>query len=255
MYVYFDVDERSLLRYRKEFHKTKGDDDGAQLSIKELKIPIYVALEGEQGYPHQGVIDFADNKVNPSTGTIQVRGVLPNPNQILDAGMRARVRVPVSDPHKVLMVTERAIGTDQGRKFVYVVNEQDVVERRDVTLDRLVDGMQIIKEGLEPTDWVIVNGIQRVRDGIKVQPREAPMPGGKQLVDPAQPTSKELREQRHHVCSLLRGPAGLRHRPLRGDHHRGPGRPREAADCPVPGDRPAHHLRHGRLSRAPAPRS
>jgi len=190
MYVYFDVDERALLRYRKEFHKTKGDDDGAQLSIKELKIPIYVALEGEQGYPHQGVIDFADNKVNSSTGTIQVRGVLPNPNQILDAGMRARVRAPVSDPHKVLMVTERAIGTDQGRKFVYVVNEQDVVERRDVTLDRLVDSMQIIREGLEPTDWVIVNGIQRVRDGIKVQRREAPMPGGKQLVDPAQPTSK-----------------------------------------------------------------
>ena len=118
--------------------------------------------------PITGVIDFADNRVNPGTGTIQVRGVLPNPKRLLDAGMRARVRVRVSDPHKALMVTERAIGTDQGRKFVYVVNDQDVVERRDIELDRLIDGMQVIKEGLKPDDWVIVNGIQRVRDGMKV---------------------------------------------------------------------------------------
>src|SRR5207248_10054985 len=103
-------------------------EGGSETSVKDLKIPVNVGLAGEDGYPHKGVIDFADNRVNPSTGTIQVRGVLPNPTRILDSGMRARVRVPVSDPHKALMVTERAIGTDQGRKFVYVVNDQDVVE-------------------------------------------------------------------------------------------------------------------------------
>jgi RND family efflux transporter MFP subunit len=177
MYVYFDVDERALLRYRREFRKGKADDKSPEPSLKELNIPVYVSLEGEAGYPHTGVLDFADNRVNPSTGTIQVRGVLPNPTRILDAGMRARVRIPVSDPHKSLMVTERAVGNDQGRKFLYVVNDQNVVERREVKLDRVVDGLQIIGGGLKPDDWVIVNGIQRVRDGLKVDPKRGPMPG------------------------------------------------------------------------------
>jgi multidrug efflux system membrane fusion protein len=177
MYVYFDVDERALLRYRREFRKGKADDKGPEPSIKELNIPVYVGLEGEEGYPHKGVLDFADNRVNPSTGTIQVRGVLPNPTRILDAGMRARVRIPVSDPHKALMVTERAVGNDQGRKFLYVVNDQNIVERRDVKLARVVDGLQVIGEGLKPDDWVIVNGIQRVRDAMKVDPQRQPMPG------------------------------------------------------------------------------
>jgi RND family efflux transporter MFP subunit len=177
MYVYFDVDERALLRYRKDFSKGKADEGSTLPPIKELKVPVHVALEGEEGFPHKGVIDFADNRVNPSTGTIQVRGVLPNVKGILDAGMRARVRVPVSDPHKSLMVTERAIGTDQGLKFVYTVNDQNVVERRDVKLGRLHDGLQVIREGVNLEDWVIVNGIQRVRDGVKVEPRRIAMPG------------------------------------------------------------------------------
>lgn len=176
MYVYFDVDERALLRYKRE-DKTKADDKAPQVSLKELKIPVYVGLEGEEGYPSKGLLDFADNRVNPATGTIQVRGVLANSDRLLDAGMRARVRVPVGDPHKSLMVDERAVGTDQGRKFVYVVNDQNVVERRDVKLGRLSDGLQVIREGVKPEDRVIVNGIQRVRDGAKVEPKEIAMPG------------------------------------------------------------------------------
>jgi multidrug efflux system membrane fusion protein len=176
MYVYFDVDERALLRYRQHFRKGEIGS-GPEPSVKDLKIPVYVALEGEQGYPHKGVIDFADNRVNPSTGTIQVRGVLPNPKHILDAGMRARVRIPVSDPHKALVVTERAIGTDQGRKFVYIVNDQNVAERKDIKLGRLHDGLQVVDEGVKPEDWVVVNGIQRVRDGAKIEPRRTSMPG------------------------------------------------------------------------------
>jgi RND family efflux transporter MFP subunit len=176
MYVYFDVDERALLRYREHFRKGRTGS-GPEPSLKDLKIPVEVALEGEEGYPHKGVIDFADNHVNPSTGTIQVRGVLPNTKRILDSGMRARLRVPVSDPTKSLMITERAVGTDQGRKFVYVVNDQNVVERRDVKLGRVSDGLQVVQEGVKPEDWVIVNGIQRVRDGAKVEPNRVPMPG------------------------------------------------------------------------------
>src|SRR5262249_22202063 len=189
MYVYFDVDERALLRYRRQLRKGQNEG-GAEPSVKELKIPVNVALEGEEGHPHKGVIDFADNRVNPSTGTIQVRGVLPNTTRILDAGMRARVRVPVSDPRKSLMVIERAVGTDQGRKFVYVVNDQNVVERRDVKLDRLSEGLQVVREGVKPEDWVIVNGIQRVRDGAKVEPKRIPMPGA-----PAEPTNQKTKSQ------------------------------------------------------------
>lgn len=187
MYVYFDVDERALLRYRRDFRKVP--DGAEEPPIKDLKIPVYLALEGDTGFPHHGVIDFADNRVNPSTGTIQIRGVLPNPKRILDAGMRARVRVPVSDPHKAVLITERAVGTDQGRKFVYVVNDQNVAERRDVTLDRVSDGLQIVRDGLKPQDWVVVNGIQRVRDGSKVDPKRTAMPGA--AAEPAQAAPKK----------------------------------------------------------------
>jgi RND family efflux transporter MFP subunit len=172
VYVYFNPDERSLLRYRREGRKNKGPEP----PIKELKIPIEVALEGEDGYPHKGVIDFVDNKVNSSTGTIPVRGVLANSSGLFQDGLRARVRVAVGDPYKAILVTERAIGTEQGRKFVYVVSDQNVVQRRDVTLGRLSDGLQVVQTGLKPEEWVIVNGIQRVREGVKVQPQRVPMP-------------------------------------------------------------------------------
>ncbi len=178
MYVYFDVPERALLRYRRDYSKAIAGPGGAPVPLKELKVPVEVGLEDEQGYPQRGVLDFAENKVNPSTGTIQARGVLPNAQGKLDAGMRARVRVPAaSEARKALLVTERAVGTDQGRRFLYVVNDQNVVERRDVTLGRVTDGLQVVDAGLKPDDWVIVNGIQRVRDAIKVDPKRQPMPG------------------------------------------------------------------------------
>src|SRR5262249_50036558 len=131
IYVYFNVDERALLRYRREFRKTNEEQKG---NLKDLKVPVEVALEGEEGFPHKGVLDFAENRVDPSTGTIQVRGVLPNPNRILDAGMRARIRIPVSQPYKALLITDRAIGTDQGLKYVYVVDSDNLAKRRDVQL-------------------------------------------------------------------------------------------------------------------------
>lgn len=175
IYVYFNVDERSLMRYRQQDRKDKKP----ATELKDLKIPVYVGLEGEEGYPHKGVIDFADNKINPSTGTIQVRGVLENKDGFLSDGMRARVRVPVGDPTKEILVTERCIGTNQARKFVYVVNEKNVAESRDVVLGRTADDLQIIQQGLKPEDWVIVNGIQRVREGMKVEPKKVPMPYAK----------------------------------------------------------------------------
>lgn len=176
MHVEFKVDERSFRRYR-ESHRKDVKAKGPQPTLKEQKVPVYVALEGEENYPHEGHLDFADNKIDPSTGTILARGVLSNAEGIYEDGMRARVRIPVSDPHKVTLVIERAIGNDQGKKFLYVVNAENTVQRRDVTLGRLIDGLQVIEEGVKPDDWIIVNGIQRVRDGMKVQPQRAPMPG------------------------------------------------------------------------------
>jgi RND family efflux transporter MFP subunit len=170
MYVYFDVDERALLRYRRDFRGAKADDNAARPPIKELKIPVQVGLEGEEGYPHHGVLDFAENKVDPTTGTIQARGVLANTKRLLDAGMRARVRIPVSDPHKILMVPARAVANDQGQKFLYTVDDKDVVKRRNVKLGRPEGTLQVILEGLKPEEWVIVDGIQFVREDMEVKP-------------------------------------------------------------------------------------
>jgi RND family efflux transporter MFP subunit len=191
MYVYFDVPERALFRYRQDYRKALAGEGGTQLTMKELKVPVQVGLEGEQGYPQKGFLDFADNRVNPSTGTMQVRGVLPNSQRDLEAGMRARVRVPASpDARKALLVTERAVGTDQGRRFLYIVNNENLVERRDVTLDRVTDGLQVVQDGLKPDDWVIVNGIQRVRDGMKVDPKRQPMPGAQAQSQPTKSGDK-----------------------------------------------------------------
>lgn len=175
MYVYFDVDERALLRYRRD--RRKGESVDTAVPLKDLKIPVFVGLEEEEGYPHKGVLDFADNKVNPSTGTILVRGMLPNESGLLDSGMRARVRVPTSEPRKTLLVTERAVGTDQGLRFIYVVNNQNIAKRRDVKLGRIDHGLQVVLKGLSAEDRVIVNGIQFVRDQTEVDPQPGPMPG------------------------------------------------------------------------------
>jgi RND family efflux transporter MFP subunit len=189
MYVSFDVDERSWLRYLHLYRKDKVAD-GTEPPLRDLKIPVFVALEGEEGYPHEGVLFFADNRVNPSTGAKEVRGELTNKKRLFEDGMRARVRVPIGEPHSALMIVGRAIGIDQGKKFVYIVNAENVVERRDVVLDREVDGLQVIREGLKPDDWVIVNGIQRVREGMKVDPKQVPMPGAKQTIAAAKTTEK-----------------------------------------------------------------
>jgi multidrug efflux system membrane fusion protein len=190
VYVYFNVDERSFIRYRKS-HSEDVKANGEMMPVKELKIPVHIALEGEQDYPYKGVIDFADNRVNPSTGTIQVRGTLSNAKRLFEDGMRARVRIPVSDPHQSLLITERAVGSDQGRKFVYVVNAQNVVERRDVVPGRLYDGLLVIREGLKPDESILVNGIQRVRDGMTVKPQRVPMPGAERPAESTAPSPQK----------------------------------------------------------------
>jgi membrane fusion protein, multidrug efflux system len=167
MYAYFDVDEPTVLKIQKAIRE--GDLEAS----RKAKIPLYLGLDIDEGYPYEGTIDFVENRVDPATGTLKVRGVFPNPKEALSPGLHARIKLPLGKPYKALAVTERAIGTNQGRKFVYVVNDKNKVVERPVTLGPLQDGMRVIDAGLAAGERVIVNGVQRVRPGVTVNPRPA----------------------------------------------------------------------------------
>jgi RND family efflux transporter MFP subunit len=160
VYCYIDVDERTLLKYYAL--QRSGDRNG--------KIPAELALADETGFPHQGSIDFVDNRVDPTTGTIRLRAVFPNPQRKLTAGLFARVRVPGSARYTTLMIPETAVGADQGLKLVFLVGQSNLVEPRPVEVGPVMDGLRVIRKGLAPTDQVIVNGQARVRPGMPVTP-------------------------------------------------------------------------------------
>jgi RND family efflux transporter MFP subunit len=173
IYVYFDVDERTLLRQR-ERRRANGQPGGDD--VRSLDIPVEIGLASDQGYAQRGVMDFVDNRVDPGTGTIKARAVFANADRSLTPGLFVRVRVPLGDPSPAVLVTERAIGTDQGNKFVYVVNDNNVVEYRAVELGpQTDDGLRAISDGVRPGERVIVNGIQRARPGLTVAPQEVAM--------------------------------------------------------------------------------
>lgn len=165
MYVYFDVDERSLLRYMRDRASTRESAPG---SLRELDIRCYVQLLDEKQFSHEGKLDFVETEVNPSTGTARLRGVFPNKNHDLASGMFVRVRVPASKPYQALLIPERALATDQDIKFVYVVGSDGTAARRTVQLGGQRGDMRIVTSGLEAGEQVIVKGLQRVRPGKKV---------------------------------------------------------------------------------------
>jgi multidrug efflux system membrane fusion protein len=177
VYVYFDMDERTLLRIRVDINKGK---------IKAAKslavIPLYMGVEGEQGFPHKGHLDFVNNTINPSTGTLAVRGVFANPlppdgRRLLSPGMFARVHLPIGGPHPALLVIDRAIGSNQGQQYVYVVDAQDRVQYRRVTTGPLEeDGLRVIESGVKEGEWVVVGALQQIRPGTEVEPDRMAMP-------------------------------------------------------------------------------
>jgi RND family efflux transporter MFP subunit len=169
MYVYFDMDERTVLRVRQLIREGKARSAGSEWTVA-------MGLANQEGFPHRGTIDFEDNQVNPKTGTLRVRGVFPNKDEALSPGFFARVRVPIGRAHRALLVADRAIDTDQGQKVLHVVNDKDKVVSRPVRPGALHDGLREIIEGLMPDEKVIVNGLQQVRPGIRVQPRLVDMP-------------------------------------------------------------------------------
>jgi len=172
MYVYFSLNEYDLLRvqsmYRKRV-KEKGLDPDKD-SDSEAKIPLFLGLANEKGYPHEGILDFVESGVDPATGTLQLRGVFPNPGPpyVLLPGLFTRLRMPIDKREKALLVTERAIGADQSGNFLLTVGSDNVVEKKPIRTEQLVDGLRVIEEGLQPGERVIVKGVQRARPGGKV---------------------------------------------------------------------------------------
>jgi len=172
MYAYYDVDEHTALRVRQMIREGKAE------SVREGGFPVSLRLANEEGFPHEGTIDFVDNQVNPKTGTIRLRGVFPNGNQVFLPGYFALVRMAIGRPHKALLVSEHALDTDQGQKVVYVVDEKNIVSTRPVRLGVLENGLREITEGLKPGEKVVVVGLQNVRPGSPVEPLLVDMPGG-----------------------------------------------------------------------------
>ncbi len=170
MYCYVSVPERSFLKYQAYAARTKG------ASVREAKIPCFIQLENEKDFPHVGVIDFIDNNLDPNTGTIQLRGVIPNSNGELTPGLFAQMRITGSGPYKTLLVPDIAVGAEQNERYLLVVEKDDTVATKKVKLGELFGSLRSIVEGLQPDDRVIVNGLQLARPGVKVKPQEAPIP-------------------------------------------------------------------------------
>lgn len=167
VFVYFEADEQSFLRYQALAR------DGKRAQSQN---PVRVGLANEQGYPHEGTVDFTDNQVDPATGTIRARAVLRNPDRIFTPGLFARVQLEGSSSVKAMLIDEKAVLTDQDRKYVYVLGPKNAATRKDVQLGRIVDGLRVVNSGLAPTDKVIVHGVQKVFfPGMPVSPKQIAM--------------------------------------------------------------------------------
>ncbi len=164
LYVLFDVDERAVLRYTHLF------EAGQRTTSRNAPNPVQVAFADERDYPHAGRMDFVDNRLDPDTGTLRGRAVIDNPTGNLTPGLFVRLRLKGRDPYPALLVPDEAIGTDQSRRFVLVVNEKRVAEKRYVTPGRLYDDLRAVSEGIKPEEWIVVKGIQRARPGEAVTP-------------------------------------------------------------------------------------
>jgi RND family efflux transporter MFP subunit len=170
IYVYFDVDELTLLRIQRLAAERKAQPRG------EKALPVRVGLVNGTDFPFEGTIDFVGNQVNAAKGTVQVRGVFPNEDGALSPGLQARVRVPLHGAGPALLVTERALVTLRGQKYLYLVNsDNEVVVSPPVRVGVVHEGLAEIEHGLAPTDRVIINGLMRVRPGDKVDPQPGKM--------------------------------------------------------------------------------
>jgi RND family efflux transporter MFP subunit len=180
MYLYFDADEQSYLRYSQIAHSVGPGSSGAQN-------PVQVGLANEDGFPHPGSLDFVDNQLNPQTGTIRARAVLQNKNGQFTPGLFARVQLLVSGEYSAILIEDRAVNTDQSQKYVLLLGANNQIEYRQVKLGRVINGLRVVREGLKPGDVIVVNGAQRVHPGVTVAPQRVTM--GATGADSAAPAS------------------------------------------------------------------
>jgi RND family efflux transporter MFP subunit len=179
LYAYFDVDERTYLR-AKDFLERR------QVSLSDRKqVPVRVGRSTDKGYPYEGTVDFVDNRVDPDSGSVWLRGTIPNPERKLTSGLFVRVRLPLGEPHLAVLIPKRALVTDQGQKFVYVVNDRGEATYRQIVLGVDLGQVQVVEKGVRPGERVIVRGSQRVRIDpkqgfakVRVDAREEPLEGG-----------------------------------------------------------------------------
>jgi RND family efflux transporter MFP subunit len=180
IYVYFSINERDLLRVMELWRQSLADEgvDPTTEAASQAHVPLAMGVATENGYPHEGTLDFGESGVDPNTGTLQVRGVFANPGfpPALLPGLFARVRMPIETRPDMPLVTERAIGADQSGQYVLVVDaEGGEVAKQNVVLGQLVDGLRVIEEGVGADAWIVVNGLQRARPGATVEPEMADM--------------------------------------------------------------------------------
>jgi RND family efflux transporter MFP subunit len=169
MYLYFDSDEQTYLRYA-------GQARNSGANWREARLPVYLGLANEEGFPHEGKLDFVDNQIDPNTGTIRTRAVFSNKSRALTPGLFARVKLIRNEKANALLVRDAAIGTDQDRRFVLVLGQGDTLAYRPIVTGKLADnGLRIVSSGLQQGDKVVVNGLMRVRPGIKVTATETTM--------------------------------------------------------------------------------
>ena len=164
IYIYFDVNENNYIKY------TRLAERGVAAGAAQVGAAVEIALPDERGFPHQGRLDFLDNRLDQGTGTLRARAVLPNRAGLFSPGLFGRVRVTGTARYAALLLPDEAIGTDQTNKYVFIVGPDAMVARRNVTLGPLVGGLRVVREGLAAEDWVVTRGLQRVRPGLKVQP-------------------------------------------------------------------------------------
>ncbi len=211
IYAYFDMDEPTLLRIRKSINEGKLQPKRS----RGLEVPVFMGVQGEAGFPHTGKVNFVNNQLNPTTGSILVRGIFPNPKpeggtRLLSPGMFVRIRLPIGDPHPAVLVIDQAISSDQGIKYVYVVDKEDQVKYRRITTGPLQDdGLRVVTEGLKPDEWIVVRGLQQVqqilqsRPPVKFRTEQVPMPslgrengGDATKAEPGQPKATPAEEPR-----------------------------------------------------------
>ena len=198
IYVYFDVDEATVQRLQTRMI-AKGITPGA----RSPDLPLKLALGDTGDFAYDGVIDYVDNKVDATTGTIKVRGILKNENRAIAPGFFARVRVPDADPYQAVLVPERSIGVDQGQKYVFTVNDKGVVELRTIETGSQQGRMRVVKSGLRPDEWIITEGILRTRPARRwprIKNRWRPP---KQCRPPRRPLSRSRKRNPSWLDSLL----------------------------------------------------